>query len=308
MKLEFFSNNNKFNFELGKSNHFLFSIGGGKSVFCNLLHDGFSSKGDNGFVVNGVNVDKSMFNVLYIDEIFDFDEYLKFKVRGEMFKTFKVDVLDDCEDLLNKYLVEINNVLTEKKFENYFNTLNDSLSCNKIFLKVGLNSIDDIYDKVFKVGFDVEALSYSSKIEVVIKHMILFREVQKTTVLIIDDFSLRLGKEKLKSILDTINNEENIHVIFVSSMVSVHDKYDKYYIGSTKINFDNLYTNMYLYSQWDKKGDFNSFHDSNIHLIQDEDLVRSKEFLLKYENLISEINDSDQLYNLIFSFLNEFKL
>lgn len=295
MRVEFFENNERINFELGKSNVFIKGIGGGKTILCELFNDCFSAKGSLDFVVNGVNVDKSMFNVVYMDEKFDFDDYLKFKVRGSMFKDFKTNVLNDSEEILNEFLIMLNTKLSAENFSKYFNRLNDSLCENEVILQSGLTSIEDVYDKIFSVIFSVENLAMNSKVEIVLKHMILFREDVKSTILIVDDYICKLGKKKFESIVELISKQTGIYVIFASSIVLSHNLIDNVYMNYSRVNYETIYKKIFLYSQWDKVGDFNSFYDANIDLLIEDDLVKSQEILLEYEMLFHDLGSFDEM-------------
>lgn len=305
MKIEYYLDNQYYSLELGKKNLFLNGIGQGKTKLAETYFEGFSAKGSIDFIVNGVNVDKTMFNVLYIDEKFDFDEYLKFKVRGLMFKDFKNNVLEDYEEDLNQFLLKVNEEINKKDFNSYYDTLNNSLIGNKVMLNSGISSIDDVYDKLFSLTFNTEFLSYNEKLEIVIKHMLLFRDKSKMNVVIVDDYIIRFGKEILESILDSISELDNICVIFTSSVGINLKNFDRIFLDKLdKINLTLLYKKMFLYQQWDKTGDFNAYYDRHINLVESEDLVKYEKLICKFEMFFYNICNIDTFFKRALELLN----
>ncbi|MFV0424212.1 MAG: hypothetical protein ACK5K7_01365 [Bacilli bacterium] len=305
MKIEYYVNNQYITLEIGKKNLFLKEIGGGKSSFSELFFEGMSAKSSHDFVVNGVNVDKTMFNVIYVDEQFDFDDYLKFKVRGDMFKDFKKNLLEDYEESLNQFLLKLNEEIFENNFSQYYDILNNSLVNGKIILNSGINSIEDVYDKMFGLIFDNEKLSYSSKIEIVIKHMLLFKDKVKANIIIIDDYIIRMNYEVISSILKLIDELDGVYVIFTSSMCLCLNKFDNvFFSGLEKLSLEVLYKKLFLYHQWDKEGDFNVFYDSHISLVEKNDLVKFENLISKYETIFYNIADLNNFCNKAIEIVN----
>ncbi len=304
MNVEYYFNNEYVNIQLGKSNLFLKKIGGGKSMFSELIYEGLSAKGSHNFIFNGLKVDKSRYNVNLVDECFDFDDYLKFKVRGFMFKDFKDKMLDDNEDILNKIVLDFNEKLFEYKFSEYYNRLNDSLMNSEIILRAGIQSIEDIYSEMFSIVFNSEFLSRSSKIEIVIKHMILFRDTTRSNIIIIDDYILKLGNDIVKSILNMINEQYNIYVAFTSSVPICFNFYDNVFLDNyVRLDKELLHQKLFLYDQWDKNGDFNSFYDSNHALVEESDLPKYVEFINKYEYLLYNVSNTEEFFEKLINLL-----
>lgn len=304
MNLEFYLENRLVSLTLGKTNLFLYNIGGGKTSLCEMLLNGLSAKGDLKFTVNGINVDKSMFDVLYIDECFDFDEYLKFKVRGQMFKDFKKNFLDDFEEEFERSLLNFNNCLRGIDPNLYYEKLNNELEKTTLRVESGVSSIVDIYDSMFKLDYGSDKISYSEKIEVVIKHSLLYKDNTRVSIIIVDDFLCRIKKETVKSIVKLVSSLESVYVFFTSSVLKGGSSFDNIYLSNfQKVDMKQVYTYMFVYKNWDKNGDFNSFYDSHIRLVEESDLEICKMIFDEQENHITCFKSLDDFIKKCRSFL-----
>lgn len=295
MNIEFYENNEYKKIEFSKSNLFLFEIGGGKTKLANFLYEGLCDKCSRDFIANGVNVDKSMFDVTFVEDNFNFDDYLKFKVRGDMFKDFKTNILEDCSEEINSYLVSINEKISKYSFNSYYDKLNDSLSDSSVQLQSGIADIEDIYDELFSIIFNSEILSRSTKVEIVLKHMLLYRDPAKVNIFVIDDYLTSMSKDVIKSIISLIDKQDNIYVVFTSSYpIALTHFHSVMFSNYTKLPFNSLYQYLFLYSQWDQKGDFNTFIDSNLHLVEESDYKKYEKLIDDNELLLSQIDNYDE--------------
>ncbi len=304
MNIEFYENDMYKKIELSKTTLYYCSVGQGKTKFCNFIVNGLTAKGDNQFIVNGVIVDKSMFETVYIDQSFDFDDYLKFKVKGSMFKNFKKEVLDDYEDSLNTNLMNINSMFKEFNLSAYFDELNKYLLNGKVDLNTGISSIVDLYNEMFSLVFNEELLPLSTKIEIVLKHNILYRDKNRTCVFVIDDVLVRLKSDVIKSILELIHDQENIYVVFTSSVLKSSKNFEFILFKDyTRLNKEMLFKYLFVYENWNNKGDFNSFYDMHHHLVEGSDLCKYEKYLSKIESHITDCESIEDLIEVCKSYL-----
>ncbi len=293
MKVEFYTDNLLHSYIFNKISIFLKENGGGKTDFLNYLNDGFTGKGDETFNVNGINVDKSMFNVSYFDELFNYDDYLKFKVRGKMFKIFKTNVIEDMEEKLLQYISNMNETFNSTIDDNYFDKLNNELLLNKVYLKMGVEELNEVYDEMFNLKFEIPIISSAAKIELVLKHAIMYSDPSRYNIFIIDNFDAFLDINTTHNLLHFMSNYDNcIFILSSSSAKSLGYSCCDYYLDlKQKIKFEEMYKYLFLKENFAKEmcnQKFEIYYNDNLHLITSEDMRYIKKELNCFLPLIIE--------------------
>ncbi len=259
--------------------------GVGKSQFLNFLYNGFTGKGSDDFIIDGISVDKTLFNVTLLDNNFKYDDFLKFKSKGIMFKDYEELLLDDKKNEINEYLNKINELLNREVEKDFFNMLNENTSLINAKINVGIENFKNIYDEIFQIDFDRE-LTSSSKMELVLKYLILYRDDLKHNIFIIDDFDSAFDLQMTNELIEFMYSQKNCTFILSTSQTkSILKAYELkvkiYFDFDNTIDWNQCFKYVYLKEQFilEKEKDFDLYYQNNLKYITVDDLKQVFNYL-----------------------------
>lgn len=256
----------------------------GKSFILSLLKDGFSGK-YNDFSVNNLAVDKKEYNVIYLDDVTDFNNEFKFTKNNLFRELIYSSVLNNINE--TKTLIEVN-----KLFDKIDEKVNQFLDANvnkrqdeQVHFDINITDINNIIDKFTNIYIDNYLLNESniprSVKRKLIYNLLLF-ELNKSeyvnNIVIIDNFDLYLDFENTKKI--------------ISKLKEYHAKCpNTYFIVSSSNN---------LYELIDNKSSIYHVENKNVYHIDNLEKVIEKAFLKdKYEDSDKALSFEEYInYNL----------
>lgn len=194
----------------------------GKSRLSKLLYEGFMQKSKGQFIVNGYQLLKNQYEVIYIDSKESIEEHIKFTTKS-LFKKIYFEDIVNALDINDEFSTFIN----EK-----FKYVNDKvvLLCKNIFfkdeqvtIKLSLDSIDEMISSCVRIVLTNEFLSSSNSR--MLFYNAVFEFASKSSqkkVFIIDDFDLNFDECNTYDLLGKIlKDENNTYILFTSKALSL---------------------------------------------------------------------------------------
>lgn len=184
----------------------------GKTFMLNLLKEGFLGKNKD-FLVDGMNVEKNRFNVLYYDDTTDFNTEFKF-TKTNVFRDLiyssvmnnvnQTKLLKEVNDLFDKVDVRVNQFLDVN-----INKKQDE----KMMFDIEITDVNEIIDKFTNIYIDNYLVKDSnlprSTKRKLIYNLLLF-ELNKSefeeNIVFIDNFDLYLDYENTSKVISKLNN------------------------------------------------------------------------------------------------------
>ena len=191
--------------------YFFGSNQSGKSYLLSLLREGFKGKNKD-FTVNNLLIEKNNYNVIYLDDITDFNEEFKFTKNNIFRELIYNSVLNNVNE--KKLLKDVNEL-----FDKIDTKVNQFLDINinkkqeeKVYFDIEITDVNDIIDKFTNIYIDNYLLKESniprSTKRKLIYNLLLF-ELNKAksveNIVIIDNFDLYLDFENTKKIINKLN-------------------------------------------------------------------------------------------------------
>lgn len=313
MTLQYVENNIIRTKELEKINVFYGLNGTGKTDFMNFLSDGLQGKGD--FLIDGLEVDKTLFNVTLLNDDFKYSDFLKFKKRGKIFKDYESAILENLKDSIDRYLEQVNKEIQSNIHNDFFDKLNNSIILNKVNLEVGFDKFSSIYDDIFSLTFS-SPLSSSSLFEIALKYMVLYKDDSRHNIFLIDDFDKNFDVQRTEDFIDFMAEQDNCVFLLTTSQTKsvarmqeisakIYLDYNKYinirsclqyafirdnFLEEDEKDFDEYYSNnIQLVDSNDVEVVFNTIKPLLPHIVNNVLLENSYEYKIKYANSFSEI-------------------
>lgn len=290
--------NNKLNQFINSSgiNYFLGGNQSGKTCILELLKERFEAQNKD-FLVEGVQISKNEYNVIYFDDSTDFSNEFKFTKNNNFRKLIYDNILKELDE--DNILEKVNNIFDkiDNEVNNYLDIKINSKSDNNIKFDIEINNINDIVDKFTNIYIDNYILNEdniprSTKRKLIYELLLLkLDSSDKTNIVIIDNFDLYLDYNNTRKIIKLIEKysiENKDTHFFLSSSNNIYelikDKSTIFHIVNNRITRIN-----------------------NIKLIIEEALIR-KDFVknsnvknnfeeYKSKNSILYIDEIDNKYN-----------
>lgn len=220
----------------------------GKTKLLQTFNDGFSGKLKKDFLVNHLEVDKTQYDVVYIDDKSDINDHLKLTNKS-LIKAFIKDYYEDekIKQLLNIIDCNLKNGLQE--FNNFINSnINTNIESEiNIALTIKETEINELIDSLVCLTFNNNPSLSSSGLR---RELITYFAMQKGVkdkIIIIDNFDNEFDlNHTLDFIMKITTSNDNIFFI-LSTNKSISFKYiylnhiNYYFIQSDSLlNFNNL--------------------------------------------------------------------
>jgi len=301
-----------------RNNGLLFLNGpsyGGKTFILNKLKKGFEGL-DKNFLVNGVNVAKNEYEVVYLDDQTDFLEEFKFTKSNQFKKIIYNRVMKKIDE--KSILEQINLVLDSIDLEvNQFldSTLNEYFD-EKIVMDIDIKSLDIIIDKFTDVYIN-QYLVTDSNIPKSVKRKSIYNllfflldSFEKDVVILIDNFDLYLGVEEMLNVLNEIYSylkiKNNVYFFLASNRniyPYVKEKSCIYRISQKKVyqlnNLESIISRSIIYDSYKQSNlecNFITYLNNNLNLLNDYDIKKKRDYINhNLEYIIGRIMISDRV-------------
>lgn len=258
----------------------------GKSFILSLLKDGFEGKYKD-FSVNNLVVDKNEYNVIFLDDVTDFNDKFKFTKNNVFRDLIYSSVLNNINE--TKILKEVNELFDKIDTKvNQFLDININKKQDEIVrFDIDVTDINDIIDKFTNIYIDNYLIKEGniprSTKRKLIYNLLLF-ELKKSNnvdnVVIIDNFDLYLDCENTIKI---INKLKDYHLknpstyFFLSSSNNLYelidDKSSIYHVENKNVyhidKLDKVIEEVFLrtnYENSDKQLSFDEYVNNNSEL------------------------------------------
>ena len=227
-------------FVIEKINHIIGPNSGGKTRLCNLLSEGFSGKKPKKFLLDGNQIEKSMYSIFYIKDYdnMDLEKSMTSKSIIKHLISLETDGMDDIQKLAiqekSDYLIkEIKNTILDK-------VSNDHLTIN---ISLPLHELINKHVELFVNNQSLSIMSSSQKR--IAYYDFIFEQVikdPKPVILIIDEYDMGLSKSNVLIVEKKLQNlvaKQDV-VIFISSSNMSNACYHKIYCKEKFISHELL--------------------------------------------------------------------
>lgn len=232
MNIIFESNKKIQTIENNGVNYFLGTNQSGKTYILNQIKSGFSSQNKE-FKVNGIQIDKNNYNVIYFDDTTDFSNEFKFTKNNHFRKIIYENIINelDEQEILDKVNIIFNKI--DKKVNKLLDIKINSKTDNNIKFDIEINDINDIVDKFTNIYIDnyilnEETIPKSTRRKLIYELLLLkLDDSIKTNIVIIDNFDLYLDYDNTKKTINMIeeyakNNNNTYFFLSTSNNIYEH--------------------------------------------------------------------------------------
>lgn len=227
----------------------------GKSYILSLLKDGFLGKYKD-FSVGNLAVAKNEYNVIFLDDVTDFNGEFKFTKNNVFRDLIYSSVLNNINE--TKLLKDVNDLFDkiDTKVNQYLEVNINKKQEEKMYFDIEITDVNDIIDKFTNIYIDNYLLKESNiprSIKRKLIYNLLLFELNKgesiDNIVIIDNFDLYLDYENTKKIINKLNEyhikNPNTY-FFVSSSNNLYelidDKSSIYHVNNNEIyHIEDLY-------------------------------------------------------------------
>lgn len=235
MKLKYYYNDNKRELEINKVNIFYGYSGAGKTNLSKIIEEGLNGK-DKSFSINGSNILKEEFNVIYIDSKESIHEHLKLSSKSYLkklyYKPLQEYLLDNEEklELINNQFNDINETLDKiaQKF-------NKRSSIKNLEINFKLPNNETLINECIDVKIDTDISSSKSR-EMLFNLITLLNSEEKQTHIIIDNFDSLLDEEAIIHFFNLLENYKGFIYLFTNKPTSIMYSIDKHSIFCVRNN------------------------------------------------------------------------
>lgn len=276
----------------------------GKTHVLDLLYDGFKNAPKN-FMVNGRQIKKGEYQIIYLDDVTDFLEEFKLSknnvFRNLIYEYVKKELespktLKDINEIFDRIDYKVGKILDNKVNKN---------QDEKIKLDIDVTDINFIIEKFTNIYIDDYLLKKDnipkSLRRKLIYNLLFFRlseQSDEDIIVLIDDFNIYLDGKNTIDVIDRLNNyhnkNKNVHFFLATSdniYKDIVDDADIYYLCNDNIlrmpTLDSLLEKAILLDKCDELEDFDNFFENTRKYLLPEDIEKEKRKLsnLCLENL-----------------------
>ncbi|MDR3258284.1 MAG: hypothetical protein LBT51_01555 [Fusobacteriaceae bacterium] len=277
---------------LSKINLFYGYNNSGKTYLAKLFNDGFNQKIKSLFLVNGVQVGKNDYEVIFVNSKENIDDHVKFTSKSILRKIFMNKIIENInkeggfEDYLYKKFESINENLV-KMLENFNNELNA-----KINISLEMETLEDFIANYVKITFSQDDISSSSNkinfYKTITEYVI---SSNNSKIIIIDDFDSFLDEKSTLKFLNMLESiDKHIFILFSNKPTSLTYAIGKYNIFSIRenklIDLSNI-KKMIQYSFFNESEGKHSFEE---YVIENKLILLKEEYQILLDSISKNIN------------------
>ncbi len=297
--------------QLNRVNIIMGGMSSGKTRLLNYFYEGFSGKLMENFNVDGSEIKKNSYYILYISEEKMYD--VEFKLGSKSILKSKLELATDMLEIgvKNKFYNNINDyirILNQTFLEELdIEGVNFKLDVDKLISK--MNQFID-FDYLSK---KIDIMSQSEQIESIIKiYLSNLKQINNNCILLIDNIDMYFDKYTLVKYIELfIKISKEYDIIFICSIknpleIHINSKLQLIYLKNNKLlneidissylieflnlsNEEELYT---LYSEEEIENYKKNIIDKNIELIHKYIILNKSDFIFskEEEKLIKHID------------------
>ena len=224
MQISFYSDAlGKYIMNAGKLNVIYGHSGSGKTQILNLLNDGFSAKSKNSFRVDGMEVQKSNFEILFFDAKQDFSNQIKMdskslfrKIVFELINSQVEDLALNGRDFVREFNQFFNDIKTP--IDTWIKSLTSISSDGSLNYKIEIESINDILTNIFTILMGDEASGSSQSYSKLLLYSLVIEYIKKypkNYIVLIDNFDADLDEENTLLLLDHLIEHLDLNATFI---------------------------------------------------------------------------------------------
>jgi hypothetical protein len=277
---------------LSKINLFYGYNNSGKTYLAKLFNDGFNQKIKSLFLVDGAQVGKTDYEVIFINSKENIEDHVKFTSKSILRKIFMNKIIenvnkeDGFEDYLYKKFESINENLIKM-----LETFNNDLSA-KMNISLEIDTLEDFIANYIKITFSQNDISSSSNkinfYKTITEYVV---SSNHSKIIIIDDFDSFLDEESTFKFLNMLENVDNhTFLLFSNKPTSLTYAIGKYNIFSIRedklIDLSNI-KKMIQYSFFNEKEERYSFEE---YVIENKLILLKEEYQLILDSISKNIN------------------
>jgi|GEM_PF-6597971 len=202
----------------------------GKTFLSKLFHDGFIQKNKKIFMVDGKQVSKNDFELIYLNSKDSIEDHFKLNAKSLLTKSFMPDIITAIheDNKFEEFLFKKFNELNEKLIF-ILKEINEKYE-NKLMLNIDYETIETLILSIIKVNFYEKDFSDSHAknflYDIVNEYI---KKANNTKIVIIDDFDLYFDEKATMDYLKNLEELENTtFFLFTGKGTSLPYSFDRY--------------------------------------------------------------------------------